>query len=855
MSRQNRINDRRRRISLDLMGLDALEERRLLSGNVIATLAPATGILTITGDTGNNSITISSPSGTTNDLRVAGNTSGLPVAGVVVKPPVVPTLPESTNVNGVAYTDFALSSVKSIVVTMQNGNDTVNLGTASTGFAVPGNVSMAFGAGNDAVNSMALTANALTISATGAGNDTLNLTRTTAGGATIATGGGTDGVTLNGGAIGTASITTLATGTLPDAITVENFTAVAPSKTGIGLLSIAAGNGNNTINVLNSPLAVLTVSAGNGSNSIIASAPLINNYASIIAGNGNNTISLASPAITGAATITSGNGADNIKLDGSKFASASIRAGTGANTIDASNDSATGPAGLSVTAGTGGTPAIQTVTVNGDSVPAGPLSVSLGDGPVYYQPPTEGFPIGRLLPGSSLVANADNVGGAVSVGVGLNFRTVTLGIDMAVNALVAPSLGVGVGANADNVTINAKVSGAETIATGAAETYPAPPVPVSSFALGGTAGSLGLNVGDNFKTATQGATVAGTESATFGNNEGAVGVVRPTNGLGTITLGNGAASLSVTGTDNYSPVVPWTEVIQVGNSAGSVTTAGSVGGNGSESVTVGNNAGTIALGTAVAGNETVSTAPASSATTLSITGAVGGWQNVSIARYTTLADSATVGGYQAITGTNNDTITASGTVGGYQTISAPGANDTIAASGAVGGFQTIAAPGAGGSITDTSPKVGTAAAPADVSVTAGAGATVIVNGVTASGDMYVKVGDNPVALEVVSSSGQYMEIDGGLGGNAGSDSFYLLSGLTVTDGLDMNFGDGNNTVEMVALNILNGLFISGGSGNNSFYMGSVTADYGMINGGGGASNLMYNLGGNSSTVLMTGFGA
>src|SRR2546421_473401 len=98
--RQNRRLSRLRRT----LRLESLEDRTLLSGIVSAVEDPLTGLLTITGDNGNNAITISQIS--PGVLRVAGD----------VHIPPFPGRPDVTSVDGVAHHDFVLGSISAINV-------------------------------------------------------------------------------------------------------------------------------------------------------------------------------------------------------------------------------------------------------------------------------------------------------------------------------------------------------------------------------------------------------------------------------------------------------------------------------------------------------------------------------------------------------------------------------------------------------------------------------------------------------------------------------------------------------------------------------------------------------------------
>ena len=850
MSRQQRVRNSRRMISLE-----HLEDRRLLSGNVTAVLNPTTGALAIQGDIGaplaggNNSIslfTYTQPGTGLTELRVQGNTL------ISLPPTLPPTLPDVTTVNGSSFNDFDLSRVTSIGINLGTGNDSVYLGNAkstpvgpigpvNSGFAVPGNLTIGFatlgtaGAGNEIVSSTGITANQLNITSTNtSGTSTFGLTNTTAGGSIISAGTGVDKLTLTGGAIGTTVLTTA--GNANDTIAVSGFPTPAPGKTGLGQLSITEGNGNNNVSVTGSTLTALQGVGG-------PTTPGIN------LGNGNNTVvvgvSPAGPAgpnsvsVVNAANITVGNGNNSVNFNGSSFGSSIVKAGNGVNQISVSNDSITKIGGLSLTNGTGSATGASSINVNSDIVTLGPVSiasgvggtnlqtvnvnadtiggaltVNLGDGPVYFSspPPT-------ALPFSSFTATGhDTVGGAANITLGANFKNVSVGDSSLANELVAPSLNLTIGATADVVSIFTAISGAETISTGAFETFPTPTIPASSFILQGTAGSLNLNVGANAVTATQAAIVTGNETLVFGNNDGAVSAVRPTSSGDSITVGNNVGSVTITGIDNGpASLLPYTETILIGNGiTGVISIGGALNNNGTQNVTIGtndNNAGNV-LSTTVGVNQTVG-----------------------VSDNTTLTVSSNVTGNQNITGTTGDTLAASGTIGGNQTITTPstGTND---------------------SITDTSPSA------ANVTIqNLGTNATVVVNGVNvAGGDITVTNGDNAVLVEVAGSTALALTVSGGNGSPANApNSFYVLYNDTILGdpssglGLTFNVLNGNNTVEIVGLSVLDGMFVNGGTGINTFFVQGTAADYGFVNGGTGPANNYYDLGGNSDTWITGGF--
>lgn len=720
-----------------------------MSGQVTAVLAPTTGVLSIVGDKANNSITIGA-SPILGDIRVSGNVK------LSLPPTVPPTLPDVTSVNGVAYTDFVASSITSINVNMKDGNDTVLVNPSGTAaLTIGGNLTIVLGAGTDTVTTRSIVANQVSVSAAGPGADAISLTNTKAGSLNIAGGTGVDAVALNGGVIGTALITTAAS-KASGSISVQNFPS-SPTKPGIGLLSILAGDGNTSI------------------------------------------------------------AADNLVAG-----QVSLRAGSGTNTIDASGDTVNGGGGLSITAGLGGS-SIQAVTVSGDSIPNGNLAVSLGDGPAYYSPSPS--PIGTLLPGSSLILSKDAVGKAANIGVGANFRTVTIGSDNATNPVSAASLRLTVGGNEDLVTLNTRVAGAETVTAGNFETYPNRPVPAPRFSLAGTAGSLGLTVGDNASTVSQAASVGGNETVVIGNgNAGGSTIARSTAGSTSVSLLNNTGGLTVTGPGGTTS----TDTITVGNNAAAINVSGSVGYF--ESITVGNNAGSINVSSGVLLDESI--AVGDNAGPINVSGSAGRNENLTV-------------------GINASTVNISSAVSNNLTVKLGGASAaapaTLNISGPVAQAESVAV-GDNTAVNVTSPTVGSE------TVTAGANASVVIGGVKSSGDVNVTVGDDAAYVEVMNTSSAALSVTGGAG-NAGAAAatVYALVNDVVTNGMTLTFGDGNNIAELIGMDVSNGLFVTGGAGINTVYVQNTAADYGVIYGGSSGLNNYYDLGGNFPTWAITGF--
>jgi hypothetical protein len=186
-NRSNRISPLRRTLTVE-----ALEERTLLTGNVLASLNATTGLLTITGDSGNNQFALAPASDNTGALRITGT---------------------ATTINGATTADFTLAQVKAITMVLAGGLDNVTL----TGFSIPGQVTITYGNPQDVFATSNFSAAAITqvlvntgtsvtSGTNGSGNTTGLLVGNQAGPASGGTGGALGGA-VGGGASGTTGST------------------------------------------------------------------------------------------------------------------------------------------------------------------------------------------------------------------------------------------------------------------------------------------------------------------------------------------------------------------------------------------------------------------------------------------------------------------------------------------------------------------------------------------------------------------------------------------------------------------------------------------------------------------------
>lgn len=793
--------DRRPLPTRRILSLEALEDRTLLSGNVLATLNPNSGVLTITGDAGNNSITISQTA------------PGVLEVGGVYKPG---SPPDITKVNGRNVVDFNLSAITSLNINMGSGNDTVVMGGAGTaGFSVPGSISImdangndstsltgisasslsiTDGSGSDTISTTGVSASTITINAAGPGNDSVTMNNTNAGSVTTKLGTGADTVNMdnsNGGKgglkIGTLKIDTSAS-TVKDSVSITNFASVVSGKNsvpGIGNLTVTStGSSNHTLNVSNASFSSATLTTGSGYSNVNVNGTNTLTTMKLTTGGGGSVSYTNSTASSATVNVGPGGGAvyvSNNTTTGS--AGLTVNVGTGGSYVYANNNTTKGAGSMSVSVGAAGNSATDNVWANNNNV-AGSMTVqALDDGLQYWELPSHNYPNGRILPSSNLYMSADNVGGTLTVTTGNYFRNVTVGSDNETEYVSAAVLNASIGSgkpltsNSETVLFNTHVSGNETITVGSFNPSQ-PPIPLltpSSFTLGGNAGSLTLKVGANAAGGVyQNANVSGTECVSVGANAGIVNVLRPTAGNSTITLNGATGPVTVTGDDDAGDA-PLKETIML---KGTYTSPVTIGGN---------------LYASGGGNWT---------------------ESIAMSDYTTLNANVNVFGagssetIMSPTG-NGDTVNVNATtVSGPLTITLPGTYNTV-------------------SFNPDSDNVTTVGS---LAVTTGDNASISVNGLTTTGgNVGVGAGNGAsISLDSVNSAGGnvsvtaldgasiYLESVNTAGGNvgvgAGNGASIYLEGVNLNSANDTS---GNLTVSAL---------------NNASYIGldNVTADYGTV---------------------------
>jgi hypothetical protein len=786
------------------LDFDNLDGRVLLAGNVSAVLTnsllpfPTSGTLLIKGDIASNNIEISPSPVSPLLLRVKGIT---------------------TSVNTVAFTDYVLSSISSIDVTMLNKNCTVTM----KDFKIPNNITVTSGAGSDTLTLSNVTANQIKVTTASVVPDVISMNNViVAGSATIKTGSGADVVSFNGGRIGTLNIDTGA-GAAADTVSVTNFASATPGVPGIGQLTINTNGGSDKIDVSSTSLTLLTIGAGDGDNTVNVLAPFIRSSTSITTGAGSDKITFTSPSAKSVA-INSGDGNDTIKLNDSKLTSAIIAAGAGINTIEINND-----------------------TFSGD------LTVTSGDGPDYWTPAPINPP-GSILPSASFTMNNSSGIAAAKITLGKNFRFVTVGADAA-NAVSAKSLDLSVGNGANVVVINTVIDGAEKITVGDFQNYPTILFPPNSITINGSAGSLETNIGNNAGFVNIIKTVAGTEKISVGDNS-------------LTNLSGSAKSLDASIGNNASLFMSAYSTtdggifIAAGNNVtvdlNTVTTT-----NGGVNVKAGNDASVILFDVTTNGDPLLDNGDViidvgdfAAVSLDSVTVNDGDLIITTLAFATVDLSSVNVIGSDILVSTGDfstvimETVNADGMVSVdvgfdsyvYMWVITAGTDVTVNAGDSA--YVQLYSVNADGKVSvdvgsDSYVDMWDITAGTDLTVTAGNFAWLTLGGITAAnGDVDVTVGDFAYYVSVYDTTALSLNISAGNG-----DTYFYLANVSVADGsgLNLNTGDGDNTIELINLLVLDGLHINCGSGINTVAVDTVIADFGTINSGSGDSNLFIDM--------------
>jgi hypothetical protein len=456
------------------VGLERLEDRTLLTGNCTAIL-DVTGTLNITGDIGNNALSIiTSPAEPTEEIRVIGDAMSL------------------TTVNGATFADFDVSAVTNLNVKYLNGKDSLKLiGPWPLILGQPpvlGNITVNAGTGSDTYFQGAVDANSVTLNYAGKLTATLTSAGFPAGtneliGSLSSTSHGADSISLIGTHIGTANIS--AGG--GSSVTITNS---AGHISQIGVLTDVQADGADKFSMTNTKLAQTSVTLGKGAVSLVADSDLFVDATSFSVSAGGTmggpaTVDVSGDTfVNGPVSLTVGNGptvADGTDTDlimtvkfnaNSDGGNATVKVGDNYLLVQADNDGVAG--NLSVTAGNdllgdndNGDGDGAVLDASGDGV-GGLMSVTGGN--ALFEELALGDVAGALAVvagnNDALVAVAGTVSGAATVTVGTGAGDVEVDINLSFSSLTVT---VGNGAGLVDVLGNLGVE-ALSVTTGTAGT-------------------------------------------------------------------------------------------------------------------------------------------------------------------------------------------------------------------------------------------------------------------------------------------------------------------------------------------------------------------------------------------------
>ena len=244
MSKERSRSIQSKRPQSKRLGVERLEERAVMAGNVTA--AVTGGVLVITGDTADNGVLVDFNSATS-AYTVTGVT---PSGGTAT---TINSLDTSVPANAQVFTGVT----KGIKINLNAGNDNLAFGAATTStFNVIGNLEIDAGLGNDTVaigrngnaaGGAAPIENEVNVSKAlvvklGGGGDTLDLTNTTVGGNMVIHADPASGSTTTHGADTVRMLTTFT----PAGGTLQTFPVNVAGKS-----TIILGAGADTFNALN----------------------------------------------------------------------------------------------------------------------------------------------------------------------------------------------------------------------------------------------------------------------------------------------------------------------------------------------------------------------------------------------------------------------------------------------------------------------------------------------------------------------------------------------------------------------------------------------------------------------------
>ena len=269
--------------------IEKLEDRTLLAGNVVVSLA-ASGLLTVRGDQSANNIAITQ---TASGLQVASTDNG------------------ATEINGGGGPFTASSTVKSISIALKGGDNTLQVGDPSgSALDLAGNLVISATSGNNTITiANVQIGKGLSITA-GRGNNTIVI------GGTSTTSGQDPLTDVDLGSVSVGTNLIVSTGSGNDTVSVVNVSVD-------GKLSIGVGSGDDDVSLMssdkNSISKSLVVSAGAGPDDVLIVGYTVDGNVMIDTREGADTIGTFSDTFDHPITVQGGGGSNSYLTNSSDF--------------------------------------------------------------------------------------------------------------------------------------------------------------------------------------------------------------------------------------------------------------------------------------------------------------------------------------------------------------------------------------------------------------------------------------------------------------------------------------------------------------------------------------------------------
>jgi VCBS repeat-containing protein len=279
---------RARRLQLFQTAIEQLEDRTLLSGNVLVSLG-SNGQLTIRGDASANNIAVQQ---TASGVQVSSTDGG------------------ATEINGAAA-PFTTASVTSISIQLKAGNNTLQIGDPSgTALDISGKLTISASSGNNTISiANAQIGKGLAITA-GRGDNKIVI------GSTSSSAEGDPLTDVDLGSVSVGGNLTVSAGSGADTIALVNVSV--DGKTSLGV-----GSGDDDVTLMSSDGSTLSkslvVSAGAGPDQVLVTGYTVDGNVMIDTRQGNDTIGMFSNTFDRQITVQGGGGANSYLTNSKDF--------------------------------------------------------------------------------------------------------------------------------------------------------------------------------------------------------------------------------------------------------------------------------------------------------------------------------------------------------------------------------------------------------------------------------------------------------------------------------------------------------------------------------------------------------